>query len=46
MWSVAAVAVSLGAKSLDLIPMPWVRRITAAILLALGIYTAVLAITG
>jgi putative Ca2+/H+ antiporter (TMEM165/GDT1 family) len=46
LWSVAAVAVSLGAKSLDLIPMPWVRRITAAILLALGLYTAVLAITG
>jgi len=26
--------------------MAWVRRITAAILLALGIYTAVMAITG
>lgn len=46
LWTVAAVAVSLGAKSLDLIPMAWVRRITAAILLALGIYTAVAAITG
>jgi putative Ca2+/H+ antiporter (TMEM165/GDT1 family) len=46
LWAVAAVAVSLGAKSLDLIPVAWVRRITAAILLALGIYTAVLAITG
>jgi Ca2+/H+ antiporter, TMEM165/GDT1 family len=46
LWAAAAAAVSLGAKSLDLIPMAWVRRITAAILLALGVYTAVLAITG
>ena len=46
LWTVAALAVSLGAKSLDLIPVTWVRRITAAILLALGSYTAVLAITG
>lgn len=46
LWAVAAAAVSLGAKSLDLIPVAWVRRITAAILLALGVYTAVLAITG
>jgi putative Ca2+/H+ antiporter (TMEM165/GDT1 family) len=46
LWTVAAVAVSVGAKSLGLIPMAWVRRITAAILLALGIYTAVAAITG
>jgi Ca2+/H+ antiporter, TMEM165/GDT1 family len=46
LWAVAAVAVSVGAKSLDLIPMAWVRRITAAIMLALGLYTAVVAITG
>jgi Ca2+/H+ antiporter, TMEM165/GDT1 family len=46
LWAVAAVAVGVGAKSLDLIPMAWVRRITAAILLALGVYTAVMAITG
>ena len=46
LWAVAAVAISVGAKSLDLIPMAWVRRITAAIMLALGIYTAVMAITG
>ena len=46
LWTVAAVAVSVGAKSLNLIPMAWVRRITAAILLALGIYTAVAAVTG
>ena len=46
LWLIAALAVNLGAKSLNLIPMAWVRRITAAILLALGIYTAVSAITG
>jgi Ca2+/H+ antiporter, TMEM165/GDT1 family len=46
LWAAAAIAVSVGAKSLGLIPMVWVRRITAAILLALGVYTAVLAITG
>ena len=43
LWAVAAVAVSVGAKSLAVIPMPWVQRITGAILLALGIYTAVAA---
>jgi putative Ca2+/H+ antiporter (TMEM165/GDT1 family) len=46
LWAVAAVAVSLGAKSLDLIPMAWVSRITAVILLVMGVYTAVVAITG
>ena len=46
LWAVAGVAVSVGAKSLDLIPMALVQRITGAILLALGVYTAVLAITG
>ena len=46
LWAVAAVAVSLGAKSLDLIPTVWVSRITAVILLAMGVYTAVVAITG
>ena len=46
LWAVAAVAISVGAKSLDLIPMAWVRRITAAIMLALGVYTAVMAFTG
>jgi putative Ca2+/H+ antiporter (TMEM165/GDT1 family) len=46
LWAAGAVAVSVGAKSLDLIPVAWVRRITAAVLLALGIYTAVAAITG
>jgi putative Ca2+/H+ antiporter (TMEM165/GDT1 family) len=46
LWLIAALAVNLGAKSLDLIPMAWVRRITATILLALGIYTAVTALVG
>lgn len=46
LWLIAALAVNLGAKSLDLIPMAWVRRITATILLALGIYTALAALTG
>jgi putative Ca2+/H+ antiporter (TMEM165/GDT1 family) len=46
LWLVAALAINLGAKSLALIPMAWVRRITATILLGLGIYTAVIALTG
>ena len=45
LWAVAAVAVSVGAKSLSLIPMTWVQRITATILLGFGIYTVVAAIT-
>ncbi len=45
LWAVAAVAVSIGAKSLSLIPMAWVRRITAAILLGFGIYTIVAAVS-
>jgi putative Ca2+/H+ antiporter (TMEM165/GDT1 family) len=46
LWAVAAVAVSVGAKSLQLIPMAWVRRITATIMFGLGVYTALGAITG
>jgi Ca2+/H+ antiporter, TMEM165/GDT1 family len=46
LWAVAAVAVSLGAKSLDLIPMSWVRRITATLLLGFGAITAIAAVTG
>jgi putative Ca2+/H+ antiporter (TMEM165/GDT1 family) len=45
LWAVAGVAVSIGAKSLSLIPMAWVRRFTAAILLGFGIYTIVAAAT-
>jgi putative Ca2+/H+ antiporter (TMEM165/GDT1 family) len=43
---VAALAVSVGAKSLAVIPMAWVRRISAAILLGFAIYSAITAITG
>jgi Ca2+/H+ antiporter, TMEM165/GDT1 family len=46
LWAVAALAVTVGAKSLNFIPMPWVQRITAVILLALGGYTAFAALTG
>ena len=46
LWTVAAIAVNIGAKSLNLIPMAWVRRITALILLALSGYTAFTALTG
>jgi Ca2+/H+ antiporter, TMEM165/GDT1 family len=46
LWAVAAVAVSVGAKSLKLIPMAWIRRTTAAIMFGLGVYTALAAITG
>lgn len=46
LWAVAALAVSVGAKSLAVIPMTWVRRIGATILLGFGVYSAVTAITG
>lgn len=45
LWAVAAVAVTIGAKSLNLIPMAWVSRIAGLILLALGGYAAATAIT-
>lgn len=44
LWAVAAVAVHVGAKSLKLLPMASIQRITATILLGLGTYTAVTAI--
>jgi putative Ca2+/H+ antiporter (TMEM165/GDT1 family) len=46
LWAVAAIAVNVAAKSLNVIPMAWVRRITAVILLALGSYTAFVALSG
>jgi Ca2+/H+ antiporter, TMEM165/GDT1 family len=46
LWAVAAIAVSIGAKSLSLIPMAWINRITGLILLALGSYAAFSAVTG
>jgi putative Ca2+/H+ antiporter (TMEM165/GDT1 family) len=44
--AVAGVAVNVGAKSLKLIPIAWVQRITGTILLAFGLYGIVHAITG
>jgi Ca2+/H+ antiporter, TMEM165/GDT1 family len=46
LWAVAALAVTVGAKSLNFIPMAWVQRITAVILFALGGYTAFASLTG
>jgi Ca2+/H+ antiporter, TMEM165/GDT1 family len=46
LWAVAAVAVSVGAKSLELIPATWIRRITATIMLGLGLFVAVAALGG
>lgn len=46
LWAAAALAVNIGAKSLEVIPLAWVSRITGTILLALGIYSAVAAIGG
>jgi Ca2+/H+ antiporter, TMEM165/GDT1 family len=43
LWAVAALAIGVGAKSLRVIPMAWVQRITAAILLAFGLYTLITA---
>jgi Ca2+/H+ antiporter, TMEM165/GDT1 family len=44
LWAVTALAVNVGAKSLSLIPMPWVQRITGTILLGFGIFSVVQAI--
>jgi len=44
LWAVTALAVTIGAKSLTLIPVAWINRFTALILLALGGYAAVSAI--
>jgi Ca2+/H+ antiporter, TMEM165/GDT1 family len=44
--AVAALAVNLGAKSLNVIPMAWVQRVTGTILLGFGVYSIVQAITG
>jgi Ca2+/H+ antiporter, TMEM165/GDT1 family len=45
-WTVSAIAVTVGATSLNVVPVTWVRRITAVIMVGLGVYTAVLAATG
>jgi Ca2+/H+ antiporter, TMEM165/GDT1 family len=44
LWAAAAIAVAVGAKSLNVIPMAWVSRIAGAVLLALGTYSAVAAV--
>jgi putative Ca2+/H+ antiporter (TMEM165/GDT1 family) len=44
LWAVTAVAVNVGSKSLKLIPMAWVQRITGTILLGFGIYSVVQAV--
>jgi Ca2+/H+ antiporter, TMEM165/GDT1 family len=46
LWAAAAIAVVIGAKSLSVIPMTWVTRIAGAILLMLGIYSAIAAVRG
>jgi Ca2+/H+ antiporter, TMEM165/GDT1 family len=46
LWTAAAIAVSVGAKSVNLIPVAWINRVTGLILLALGAYAGVSAISG
>ncbi len=46
LWAIAAVAVTVGAKGLKLLPLPRIRRLTATILLGFGSYAIVAAITG
>jgi len=46
LWAVAGLAVSVGSQVLKLIPMHWVQRIAAAILLSLGVYSAIAAARG
>jgi Ca2+/H+ antiporter, TMEM165/GDT1 family len=43
LWAVAALTIGVGAKSLRLIPMTWIQRITATILLAFGLYALITA---
>lgn len=40
LWVLAGVAIALGAKSLNVIPMAWVRRVTAVFMLALAVWSA------
>jgi putative Ca2+/H+ antiporter (TMEM165/GDT1 family) len=43
LWAAAATAVSIGAKSLNRLPIAWLNRITGTILLVLGSFAAVAA---
>jgi putative Ca2+/H+ antiporter (TMEM165/GDT1 family) len=40
LWLLAAVAIAVGAKSLNVIPMVWVQRFTATIMLGLAVWSA------
>jgi putative Ca2+/H+ antiporter (TMEM165/GDT1 family) len=40
LWVLAGLAIALGAKSLDVIPMVWVRRVTAVFMLGLAGWSA------
>jgi Ca2+/H+ antiporter, TMEM165/GDT1 family len=44
LWAVAATAVTIGVKTLNLLPMAWISRVTGTILLALGSFSALAAI--
>lgn len=46
LWAVAGLAINVGAKSLNYIPLAWVRRVTALILFGFGVYSAIGAVTG
>jgi Ca2+/H+ antiporter, TMEM165/GDT1 family len=45
LWAAAAIAVTIGAKSLSLLPGAWINRICGAILLALGGYAVFAAVS-
>ena len=40
LWLLAALAIAVGAKSLNVIPMVWVQRFTATIMLGLAVWSA------
>jgi Ca2+/H+ antiporter, TMEM165/GDT1 family len=46
LWAVAGLAVSVGSQVLKLIPMHWVQRVCAVILLGFGVYSAIMAARG
>jgi Ca2+/H+ antiporter, TMEM165/GDT1 family len=46
LWVLAGLAVTAGAKSLDVIPVVWVRRVTAAIMLGMAAWSAWGAVAG
>jgi putative Ca2+/H+ antiporter (TMEM165/GDT1 family) len=44
--AVSAVAVNIGAKSLKVLPMAWIQRVTGTILIGFGAYSIVQAVSG